>query len=135
MIKDINNNKYKPVLIRSYNIEIRKVRYKFQGYGVFATDEIPKDTIIEECVVTKDHISYINNALPNYKFYGEKGDVIILGIACIINHNKDFNCSVNQDLEYERVVKIVATRTIAKDEELYISYGTYYDENGVRNKE
>tara|TARA_R110002074_G_scaffold112987_1_gene241484 strand:+ start:4558 stop:4941 length:384 start_codon:yes stop_codon:yes gene_type:complete len=124
MIKNIGNNKYKDKLIRSCSVEVRSMS-EYPGYGVFALDLIPIDTIIEECVVPFDRLSYHNHALIHYKFEGdESGDAVIpLGIAAILNSSKDNpNCIIEQDTNYERIVRIRTIKQVLLNEQLTHNY-------------
>jgi SET domain-containing protein len=125
MIKNIGNKLYKYSLIKSNSIEIRKAKYL--GYGVFATKDIDEGTVIEECVVAKDILPRTNHALSNYRFAGEGHDVIILGNASVLGHSKTPNCHIVQNMDYERVVRIVALRRILTNEELTHTYNDEYE--------
>lgn len=126
MIKKIGNDLYKSKLIRSNDIEIRASQGK--GYGVFAINEIPKDTIIEECVVAADRLPHTNHALIHYKFFGQwinKTDwdeVMPLGIACVLNNDENPNCIIEQDTNYERIVRIKTIKQVLPNDELTHKY-------------
>ena len=122
MIKNIGNNKYKSNLVRSCSVEVRSMS-EYPGYGVFALDLIPINTIIEECVVPFDKLSYHNHALMHYKFKGDvSGDVIPLGLAAVLNSDKDPNCVVEQDMNYERILRIKTIKQVLLNEQLTIYY-------------
>ena len=116
MIKNIGNNLYKYSLVKSNSIEVRKAKYL--GYGVFATKDIDEGTVIEECVVAEDILPRQNAAFPNYRFAGDGHDVMILGNACLLGHSLTPNCRIIQNMDYERVVRIVAIKRILTNEEL-----------------
>ena len=78
-------------------------------------------------MVAGDRLPYTNHAFINYKFAGEDSDVMILGNACILNHSKTPNCKIVQNMDYERVVKIIAIKTIIINEELTHTYSKDYE--------
>jgi hypothetical protein len=90
------------------------------GYGVFATKDIPKNTLIEECycIITDN----VDPCFENYYFaFGEK-NTLPLGFGLIYNHAPhpkttfDFN-------EAKKLMIIRSTQHIRAHEEIFISYG------------
>ena len=120
---------FKDKLIKSNKIEVRASN--IAGYGVFATDTIEKGEIIEECVICdpseKDYSNYdYLESINRYQRYWFKGDphpVMITGSCEVFNHSTKPNIKIEQDLDYERIVKIISLNRISKNTELYFDYG------------
>ena len=94
-----------------------------QGYGVFATEDIPADEIIEECYVM--HIpEEANYYFVNYSFkVGEKKNIIALGYGSIYNHASPPNAHYEYDPDRGCLI-IRAARLIKAGEEICIHYGS-----------
>ena len=58
-----------------------------------------------------------------YSFSGDSHPAIIMGSCGLYNHSSVPNIIIEQDLEYERVVRTVAIKRISKNTELYLDYG------------
>jgi len=118
---------FKDKLIKSNKIEIRASN--ISGYGVFATDVIEKGEIIEECVMAKPtdndypHLESLIYRFVHYSFEGETLPIFITGVCGLFNHSSNNNIEIEQDLEYERIVRIIATKRITKNTELFSDYG------------
>ena len=50
-----------------------------------------------------------------------------MGFCGLYNHSTNPNVTIEQDLEYERVVRVVALKKITRNNEIYLDYG--YDPN------
>lgn len=103
------------------------------GYGVFATTDIRKGTIIEECyyILAKkgDH------SLEDYYFDVKGKNAILLGFGCIYNHSDDPNADYNFKVR-DRLAVITAQTAIKKGEEICISYGdTWFSSRNLKAKD
>ena len=102
------------------------------GLGVFATEDIEKGEVIEECPFLKlpTKRGDINYTLIDYTFVWPKSDdwdshIISLGYGSLYNHSTNPNANWDSDLE-KNVIKFYSTKKIEKGEEIFIYYG---DEN------
>jgi len=120
---------FKDKLIRSDKIEARSSN--ISGYGVFAIDTIEEGEIIEECVIcdpmgkdytNRDYLEMIGR-FRKYSFRGDPHPAILMGYCGLYNHSLNPNMDIEQDLEYERVVRVIALKRISKNTELYLDYG------------
>lgn len=121
---------FKDKLIKSNKIEVRASN--IAGYGIFAIDTIEEGEIIEECVMCdpsdNDYSNYdYLESINRYQRYWFKGGdphpLMITGLCGLFNHNSNNNIEIEQDLEYERVVRVVAIKRITKNTELFSDYG------------
>ena len=108
------------------------------GRGIFATADSKKNELIEICPVLimneKDAVMMMKTMLKDYVFeYNKTGCMLALGYGSLYNHHVKPNAKY-EIAESEGVnpgmfeLYITATKSIRKDEEVYINYGTYYDE-------
>ncbi len=107
-------------------LEIKQTKSK--GLGVFATENIEKDTLIEISPVIvlspKDTKQIDGTHLYNYYFSWEedqKSSAIALGYVSIYNHQVDANCIYESYFE-EKTIHIITRKKIAKGEEITINY-------------
>lgn len=107
-------------------IEIKKSLKK--GLGVFATENIEKNTLIEISPVIvlgpEDTKKIDSTHLYNYYFSWEedqKSSAIALGNVSLYNHQVDSNCIYETYFE-DQVIKIITRKPISKGEELTINY-------------
>lgn len=107
-------------------IEIKKSSKK--GLGVFATENIEKDTLIEissVIVLSPEDTKKIDGThLYNYYFSWEedqKSSAIALGNVSLYNHQVDSNC-IYETYFQDQVIKIITRKKILKGEELTINY-------------
>ena len=110
----------KPLIIKG---EVRKS--KLHGWGVFATKNIRKGEIIEQCPFL---ITFIENhkKMNDYIFYRTpKTGIIMLGYGSVYNHTHDHNADHIEDTE-KNLIEIIANRNIKKGEEISLDYGTEY---------
>lgn len=99
-----------------------------KGLGVFATEDIPVNALIEIApviVLPKEERAYIDKT-KLYKYYfawGEKQDqtAIALGYISLYNHKVDANCLYETFFE-EKQIQIITRKVVAKGEELNINY-------------
>lgn len=107
-------------------IEIKKTDKK--GLGIFATQDIEIDTLIEfspVIVLSPNDTKIIDDThLYNYYFSWEddqKSSAIALGYVSIYNHQVDSNCFYETYFE-DKTIKIISRKKITKGEELTINY-------------
>jgi hypothetical protein len=120
---------FKDKLIKSNKIEVRASN--IAGYGIFTIDTIEEGEIIEECIICnpsdKDYSNYDYlesiNRFQQYTFDGDPHPLMITGLCGLFNHSSNHNTEIEQDLEYERVVRVVALKRISKNTELFFDYG------------
>jgi SET domain-containing protein len=99
------------------------------GRGMFAVDDIPKDTIIERAPlipINRREDVTPGSLLSKYDIaYKDGKHAIMLGYASIYNHSDDNN--VIWDFEPdEDIIYIKTIRDIQRDEEVFVSYGPRY---------
>lgn len=119
----------KTTLYQNPLIEVRKST--IHGYGVFAKDCIPADTILEELPfitipegVAKDYVFlYPRVGTPLSETIGVKSVYALpLGYGCIYNHCDNANSTWYTDTKNELFV-FKTQRFVNKDEELCTYYG------------
>jgi SET domain-containing protein len=99
------------------------------GKGVFASENIPADTVIEISPVlvlsAKDRKEVEKTVLYNYIFeWGHikgKKACIAWGYLSMYNHSYTANCDYEMDFDAE-TMRIKTIRNIKKGEELFINY-------------
>jgi SET domain-containing protein len=99
-----------------------------KGRGVFATRNIPADTVIEispVIVLSSNERSIIEKTkLHNYIFEwgaGRKMGCVALGYASLYNHDYNANCDYDMDFEHN-LITIRTVKKIKKGEELFVNY-------------
>jgi SET domain-containing protein len=95
-----------------------------KGWGVFATEVIKKDEIVEICycmTLHDDKTEFIDYA------FGLKSNSTLLpfGFGCIYNHSTTPNINYTLD-KYNKLIIFIAITDISKDEEICHNYGTGY---------
>jgi SET domain-containing protein len=100
------------------------------GRGVFATRDIAKDQLIEECpLLLIEDIEYTsqNHPLSTYLFQvDDDTSALALGYGSLYNHaGKKANATYAID-EDDRLLRVYAARSIDADEEITVNYGTGY---------
>ena len=117
--------------VKTHPVEVRKSKW---GLGVFATEDIPADGIVENCPVTligpEDRFKAARLGLKNYVYSWQKNGKgvpetvgMALGYGGIYNHSSsDDNITFRYDFEGERI-EFFARRDIAKGSELFHNYG------------
>ncbi len=105
-----------------------------RGRGVFATEAIQMNTIIEIApviVLTKEHRIIVEQTLLyDYIFeWGEdhKSAAVALGYVSIYNHTIHPNCLYEMDYENE-TISIITLKDIKVGEELFINYNAEVDQ-------
>ncbi len=108
-------------------LEVKKSPGK--GLGVFATQNIAKGEILEDCPVMPlgSELS-ATDVFTDYRFDYPKGvgsnlRVLTLGLGAIFNHSDNNNAYWINHPGIENVFRFVTTTSIAKGEEVCISYG------------
>ena len=98
------------------------------GRGVFTSESIPKNTIIEISPVivmsSEDRKLLDKTPLHNYIFeWGEKKNqcCMALGYVPVYNHSYKSNCEYEMDFEKE-IITVKTIRFIKEGEELFINY-------------
>jgi len=105
------------------------------GRGVFTSEQIPADTIVELSPVvvmsSEDRVHLDKTLLHHYIFeWGENKDkcCMALGLIPIYNHSYNSNCEYFMDYDEESIM-VKTVREIKKGEELTINYnGDWNDE-------
>ena len=118
-------------MIKNY-LYIKNIEGK--GRGVFTTEKINKETIIEEAPVIvmnqDDKILVDQTLLHDYIFdWGNDKDkcCVALGFVSIYNHSYSSNCEYFMDFE-EDTMQIKTVREIQPGEELTINYNGDWDD-------
>ena len=114
-------------LIQPKKLEVRDS--SIHGYGVFATDDIKKDEIIEDCYIIKIPLKkgFLPHLFMDYKlkWKTKRGDieqVLPLGYGCIYNHSDNYNATWRQILD-KKIIQFYAVKDIKKGEEVLHWYG------------
>jgi SET domain-containing protein len=99
-----------------------------RGRGVFTTENISKDTVIEIAPVivlnAEDRANVEKTLLYDYIFeWGEdhKSAAVALGYVSIYNHVQNPNCAYQMDFEHQTIT-ISTLKDVQKGEELFINY-------------
>ncbi len=90
------------------------------GYGVFATKDISKDTIIEACYCLI--INQYSPDLNNFAFGHHAMRLLPMGFGSIYNHAAMPNATYYYD-ESKKLMIFKSTKFIYAHEEIFISYG------------
>jgi SET domain-containing protein len=105
-----------------------------RGRGVFTTESIAADTIIEISPVLtlnpEERAHVEKTSLFNYIFeWGDdmKGACVALGYLSIYNHSYTANCIYEMDVEHD-LIQIRTVRDIEAGEELFINYNAAPDD-------
>jgi len=99
---------------------------KIQGaeWGVFASELIPKGTVIETARTLKlkdDHIFQEDNILNDYVYkFDDRHSILALGYGSLFNHNDDPHVEYNI---VDNKISYTTVKDIKPNEEVYISYG------------
>jgi SET domain-containing protein len=106
-----------------------KVDYSpIQGRGVFATDTIKKDEVIEECHFIKleeGDFSKLDKSIKEISFtwplFANNSHAIVLGFGSIYNHNMENNATWETDTE-KMCYRFIAINDIEPGQEICINY-------------
>ncbi|MEE9351471.1 MAG: SET domain-containing protein-lysine N-methyltransferase [Thiotrichaceae bacterium] len=112
-------------LVPPSKLEVKKNHGK--GLGVFATEDIKKGEILEDCPIKAlgDELS-ATNVFADYRFNYPKGidskqRVLTLGLGAVFNHSDDNNAYWINHPDIENVLRFVADKDIACGEEICTS--------------
>ena len=109
----------KQKLYLSNKLEVRKS--KLHGWGVFASQSISKDKVIEESL-TIPISEEISDNLKRYRYVFDKKQYFGLGFAGIYNSAKsEEKSNLKRELVDDMIV-FTTTKEIKKDEELLLHY-------------
>ena len=113
-------------LISGKKIELRKS--SIHGWGVFATDDIESDEILEEVpfLILPIDKGETSSLLIDYRFNFPCGNwrhqVLPAGCSCYYNHSNTPNAGWRSDVEND--IFIFSTKEfIKKDSEIFVYYG------------
>lgn len=105
-----------------------------KGRGVFTSERIPMDTIVEVSpviVMSKDDRLHLDKTLlHDYIFeWGKERDqcCMALGFIPMYNHSYKSNCEYYMDFD-DQTISVKTVRTIEKGEELTINYNGDWDD-------
>ena len=109
-----------------------------KGRGVFTSEAIPADTVIEIAAVivmkAEDRVHLDKTLLHDYIFeWGEEKDqcAMALGLIPIYNHSYHSNCDYFMDYD-EQLMMVKTVRAVEAGEELMINYnGDWNNEKKV----
>jgi SET domain-containing protein len=112
------------------------------GWGVFASEKIHKDEIIEEAPIYDLGMSNgeSNPIMIDYRYNWPQGSggnwtkqVITWGYGCLYNHSNQSNAYWRSNLENE-TFEFVANRDIEIDEEIFTYYGgvSYWEDGRTK---
>lgn len=117
-------------LTPSSKIYLSESKIKYAGRGVFASQKIKKDEVIEVCpiiLITEKEVPYLRKTeLHNYYFMwgDDKANhkaAICLGFGSLYNHSYFPNATYRK-LKDEGFIEFVAIKDITKDEEITVNY-------------
>lgn len=98
---------------------------KGMGRGVFATDLIKKDEVIEVAPIIvlqfEDFVDTRWNLLFEYYFWLDDEVVLALGYGSIYNHSLKANAEYKIDVK-KKSITFKANRDIRKNEEIFFNY-------------
>lgn len=107
-------------------MKIKNKKSNIHGMGVFATDDILKDEVIEVCQIIflneKDTKIIDSTLLYNYYFsWKENGCSISLGNGSLYNHSYSPNAMYKKDFD-NNIIIFTAIDTIKKNKEITVNY-------------
>jgi len=143
-VKDFFNKKEDPMFVQPQKIIVNKSEL-IGGRGVFATTDISEGELIERCPMVKMgwRANYQKDPVIWQYLYSHRCDCndcknhgplfyMVLGYGMIYNHQDYPNADWKFD--YDKLyADVIANKNIAKDEEIFVSYGNNYF-SGDRNK-
>jgi hypothetical protein len=123
------NKQISQSLFRHPNLVVAPCKF---GHGVFATEDIPADTTLEECYhlrIRKEHCSgimddYVYNIAPEEDDPQEASECYSLPLGCgsIFNHSDDHNTEYWHDSDRDLIV-FHTIKEVSAGEQLFINYG------------
>ncbi|MDD5417616.1 MAG: SET domain-containing protein [Candidatus Nanoarchaeia archaeon] len=108
---------------------------KLHGRGIFATQDINEDEIIEDCPLiicnTADEEHFDKTALKDYYFDWEEGKTIAiaLGYGSLYNHSYNPNAKFSENSQNTLI--ILAIKPIKKGEEITVNYNGHNSDEKV----
>lgn len=128
-----------PNLISGHSPKVEVRRSSVHGYGVFAKEDIQPGELIEQSKLLKlGWRSHYNNdpVLKDYVWGNRKCECeeckthgvhqyLALGFGSLYNHSETPNTKKKNDFASE-IITITAIEPIAKDQEIFVSYGHKY---------
>jgi hypothetical protein len=128
-----------PYLIAGHSSKVEVRRSPVHGYGVFAKEDIQAGELIEQSKLLKlGWRSHYNNdpVLKDYVWGNRKckcdeckthgvHQYLALGFGSLYNHSEAPNTKKKNDFAAE-IITITAIEPIAKDQEIFVSYGHKY---------
>ena len=94
------------------------------GRGIFATQDIKKDEVVEICPFVEIDSEEVGGTLASYVFFfGDKKQKsgLMLGYGSLYNHSKSPNAKIEIN-ETDRFVRFIAIKDIKKGEEITFDY-------------
>jgi SET domain-containing protein len=105
-------------------------RDKIKGRGVYTTEDISKDSVIEICELLILDLNHVPDELEPYVYeYTNKTAAVALGNGSLYNHSDRPNCYFDIDYRNKKLV-IKSLKKIKAGEELTIHY--HYDKASRR---
>lgn len=106
---------------------IKIIKTKKYGRGLFATKDIPANTVIEisELIVIPDGKQdrlLLKTDLKHYLYLFGKGSALALGFGSLFNHSDAPNVIWNMNEKKKRIT-FVTNKAIKKNEQFFINYG------------
>ena len=100
------------------------------GYGVFATRDIERGEIIEECYYIELSTSWklVDETLKHFVFGSEEVGPLGMGTSAVLGYGMIYNHSINNNVDYKQerdrmIYSYFASKNIRENEELTIDYG------------
>mgnify|MGYP001248764938 FL=1 len=111
---------------------------KHMGRGVFTSEDLPEDTIVEVSPVVvmsrEERVHLDKTLLHDYIFeWGENSRqcCMALGYVAVYNHSYRANCEYEMDYELQQIT-VRTVRPVKAGEELFVNYnGTWNDDKKV----
>ena len=94
------------------------------GRGVFANKNFNNNEVIEKAPYIEDKTTNFTGLIRDYIFNkSETNSIVAFGFASLYNHSDSPNAAWKINGDY---IEIISTKSINKDEEILISYGSTY---------
>ena len=95
------------------------------GFGVFAARDFQPDEVVEKCPCVVAPNDAWGDAVEDYIFSRGGKSAMALGPGSLFNHSDD-PCARHELTTGLKMMNVIATKPIAKDSEITISYGPEY---------
>jgi len=119
-------------LIPSTKIYVSESKIKNAGRGVFASQDINRDEVIEICPIIEVPLNDVSNLkesiLVNYYFSFDDGKdllAIVLGFGSVYNHSYEPNTTYKK-MSKDKVIEFKTIKNVKKDEEITVNYNYGY---------